>query len=247
MSYVIIDTETTGLEDDAQVIQLAVLNPSGPDFNMRCKPSKKIMPSAIAVHGITNEVAADFPPKHRVKDAFDEYLQMRVPKNVIFVGQNIKFDVAKVQNSFNRPLSRLIDTKQMANRLIPYSEIGGYGLDALFCYLYPERLDELFEMRNKHDAMVDCELTHQVYLGLVQLAVAEVDPGLSSAAAVKEWLDHPAYIHAWPFGRHAGKTIEWTLANDPNYIWWFENKCEDPDPDVQFTIDCARRRGQGAK
>ena len=62
--YVILDTETTGLNKRDEIIQLAVIDLDGNMlFNENIRPTKKkrIHPDAYAVHGLTMKVLAECP------------------------------------------------------------------------------------------------------------------------------------------------------------------------------------------
>ena len=54
--WVLLDTETTGLDDLAQVIDVSVMCPccESPLFDGRCKPTVPITPGATATHKITS-------------------------------------------------------------------------------------------------------------------------------------------------------------------------------------------------
>lgn len=62
--WVVLDTETTGLGDDAEIIQLGILRPDGALlFDAVLRPADPIPSEATAIHGITNtmvERAATF-------------------------------------------------------------------------------------------------------------------------------------------------------------------------------------------
>lgn len=62
-SWVILDTETTGLGNDAQVIQIGVLDGRGNILmdNVLVKPTKPIPSDATAVHHITNAMVQAAP------------------------------------------------------------------------------------------------------------------------------------------------------------------------------------------
>ena len=58
----ILDTETTGLDSQAEIIEIAMINESGNVvFESLVKPTKPIPEDAIAIHGITNEQVQTAP------------------------------------------------------------------------------------------------------------------------------------------------------------------------------------------
>lgn len=57
---VIIDTETSGLGDDAEIVDIGVVGIDGTVYlDCLVKPTRPIPPGATAVHGITDEMVAD--------------------------------------------------------------------------------------------------------------------------------------------------------------------------------------------
>jgi DNA polymerase III, epsilon subunit and related 3''-5'' exonucleases len=61
-NYVIIDTETTGLGDDAQIVEIAIIDLKGNVLiDTLIKPTIDIPEEATAIHGITNEMVSDSP------------------------------------------------------------------------------------------------------------------------------------------------------------------------------------------
>ncbi len=60
--YLFIDTETTGLGDDAEIVEICIIDSHGfIMLNTLIKPTKPIPDEAIAIHGITNEMVAFAP------------------------------------------------------------------------------------------------------------------------------------------------------------------------------------------
>jgi DNA polymerase-3 subunit epsilon len=60
--WCILDTETTGLRHDAEIVQIAIIDPSGHVLlDTLIKPVRPIPWDATHIHGITNEQVADAP------------------------------------------------------------------------------------------------------------------------------------------------------------------------------------------
>ncbi|HGE8503590.1 3'-5' exonuclease [Serratia ureilytica] len=58
----VLDTETTGLDGKAEIIEIAVIDAGGKVLlNTLVRPSKPIPADATAIHGITNEMVSDAP------------------------------------------------------------------------------------------------------------------------------------------------------------------------------------------
>lgn len=61
-SFLIFDTETTGLSNFAEAIQIAIINQDGDKvFESLIKPLGKITPNAIAIYGIDNNSVKNAP------------------------------------------------------------------------------------------------------------------------------------------------------------------------------------------
>lgn len=67
----ILDTETTGLGDDAEVVEISVIDATGQIvFNSLIRPTAPIPAEATAIHGISNADVADAPSWAEVHQAF---------------------------------------------------------------------------------------------------------------------------------------------------------------------------------
>ena len=241
MSYVFMDTETTG-HDDGDLIQIAVLNPFGESFVRNVAPTRAILPCALFIHGITNEKASTFPAREAVAAEFRDYVQKQLPPGVVVIGHNIAFDVDIVTRSLHVVPQRTVDTLRLAKKLIPMDKIGGYRLDHVYTYLFPEKLTELHARRNTHDAMVDCQITEEVYYGLVKLLTASVPDAGVSVLSVMEWANQPMLLTTWPFGKHKGKPLDC----DWDYAGWYLRQA-DKDPDLVYSLDQMRAKRPGAR
>lgn len=239
--YLVLDTETTGhAPDGGDMIQLAVANPDGPDFNEHCCPARPVLPAATAVHGVSAAVAAEFQPVRQLSNSFAIYR-----KNVRFdtryiVGHNIKFDVDVVKRALDFDITNTIDTLRMAKKLIPIEEIGGYSLDAVAVYLMPDNLDNLFHLRASHDALNDCKLTGAVFdmlcdLALKQGHISDVD----NTQEVADFVLQPSRLDAWPMGKHKGKPLD----IDAGYAKWYLRQ-SNLDPDIVYTLGLLKNEGK---
>lgn len=91
----VLDTETTGLGEDDQVIEIAICDIWGTVLvDQRVRPSVPIDPAATEVHGITLDDLADCPTWPEVIDSLKERLTGRTV--VIF---NSGFDTAMLRNT----------------------------------------------------------------------------------------------------------------------------------------------------
>ncbi|HEY9863728.1 MAG TPA: 3'-5' exonuclease [Candidatus Obscuribacterales bacterium] len=87
--YIILDTETTGL-NEAQIVEIAVIDLDGKILlNTLVKPTILIPPEVIEIHGITDEMVADSPSFPEVYPLITEVLK---DKTVLIWNRN--FDVS---------------------------------------------------------------------------------------------------------------------------------------------------------
>lgn len=74
----VLDTETTGLKGDAEIVQIAVMNLAGDVLlDTYVKPRKPIPPDAEAIHGISTKTVADAPPFEHMAVALRQVLDGR--------------------------------------------------------------------------------------------------------------------------------------------------------------------------
>jgi len=167
MKEIVLDTETTGLSvsDGHRIVEIGCIEledqiPTKNRFHCYLNPERKVSEKAIEVHGYTNEFLSD---KKKFKDIVDDFLSFIKNKKIII--HNAEFDLSHINNELSilgRPkLSKenIIDTLEIARDKFPGSSI---SLDAL-CKRY--RIDD--SKREKHTALIDCELLTKVYINLI--------------------------------------------------------------------------------
>lgn len=167
MREIVLDTETTGLDpaDGHRVIEIGCVElldqfPTGETFQRYLNPERDMPPDAQRIHGITGEFLKDKPVFAQIADEFLEFLG-DAPLVIHNAGFDLKFLNSELHRISRPPLSpaRAIDTIEIAKAKIPGAR---YSLDEL-C----KRFNIDLSGRSLHGALLDAELTAQVYLELV--------------------------------------------------------------------------------
>ncbi|GAB5439477.1 3'-5' exonuclease [Falsiruegeria mediterranea] len=111
--YIVIDTETTGLSNDARVVQLSAVDVTIPlqsakkgemiyDGNVRAidmllNPECAIPSRASRIHGIYDEDVEDSPTfSHRAHEIAEFF------EGAVLIGHNVSFDLARLEYEFER-------------------------------------------------------------------------------------------------------------------------------------------------
>ena len=167
MKEIVLDTETTGLsvKDGHRIVEVGCIElenliPTGNKFHYYLNPERKVSEKALEVHGYTDEFLSD---KKKFIDIADEFLLFIKDKRLII--HNAEFDINHLNNELQIAgkekidIKNVIDTLDIARNKFPGSQI---SLDAL-CKRY--RIDN--SKREKHTAIIDCELLTKVYINLI--------------------------------------------------------------------------------
>ena len=167
MIEVILDTETTGLnvKDGHRIVEIGCIElddliPTKKTFHCYLNPQRKVSESALKVHGYTDEFLSD---KNIFQDIADDFLKFIEGKKIVI--HNAEFDISHINNELSIAgydkidKKNVIDTLDIARKKFPGSPA---SLDAL-CKRY--RIDN--SKREKHTALLDCELLSKVYINLL--------------------------------------------------------------------------------
>ena len=167
MREIVLDTETTGLDpsDGHRIIEIGCVElddhfPTGRSFQCYLDPQREVPAEAERIHGISSAMLAGKPKFAEVAEAFMEFLgdAPLVIHNASFDLKFVNAELAKIGKS-PIPAARAIDTIEMAKIKLPGVR---YSLDEL-C----KRFGIDLSARDKHGALLDAELTAQVYLELI--------------------------------------------------------------------------------
>ena len=166
MIEVILDTETTGLSAEKdRIVEIACVElnnhiPTKNVFHTFLNPETKVSADAFSVHGYSDEFLSNKP---KFKDIAKNFLNFIKNKKLII--HNADFDLGFLNNELRRlnvkPIlkSDVVDTLQIARSKFPGV---GNSLDAL-CKRYKINV----EAREKHSALLDCQLLSKVYIELI--------------------------------------------------------------------------------
>ena len=167
MRELVLDTETTGLDpsEGHRVVEIAAVElvnhvATGATWHQYINPRRPMPAEAQQIHGLDDRFLADKPPFEAVVDGFLEFLgdARLVIHNAPFDMRFLNAELARVSRP---PLAdgRALDTLAMARARFPGAPA---SLDAL-C----RRFGVDNSARQKHGALLDCELLAEVYLELI--------------------------------------------------------------------------------
>ena len=166
MKEVILDTETTGLSVreghrivEIGCIELENLIPTKKKFHCYLNPERKVSEKALEVHGYTDEFLSK---QKKFKEIATEFMNFINGKKLII--HNAEFDLSHLNHELeilgmDKIKNQIVDTLSLARDKFPGSSI---SLDAL-CKRY--RIDN--SKREKHTALIDCDLLTKVYINLI--------------------------------------------------------------------------------
>jgi len=224
----IIDCETTAAGDDPEKvapIEISILS-DGSVATFRMNPKVPMLPSAVVVHGISPKEVEEYRPIEEVIPGVYTFFQQTIKASTVLSAYNSQFDFEVIHRAFDKHLDKSfkpkhqLDILRLARKLIPFEKIGGYKLDAVFCYLFSDRLNELLKARAIHSGAQDVKLEEEVLDGLWELLEQKKDTELSLDEVV-EFAGAPMWVAKWPFKKSKGQPVEKVVKDDPGYVNWF--------------------------
>ena len=167
MKEVLLDTETTGLSSvNDKIIEIACIEiedhiPTGEKFHVFLNPEMEISQGAYDTHGISKEFLKDKP---KFNDVAKDFLKFIDGKKLVI--HNAEFDLAFLNKELKEVGEKqilkdnIVDTLNVAREKFPGAQ---NSLDAL-CKRF--KIDN--SRRQKHSALLDCELLAKVYIELFE-------------------------------------------------------------------------------
>ena len=167
MLEVILDTETTGLSitEKHRIVEIGCIElenqiPTNKIFHEYLNPQRSVSEDAYKIHGYSDDFLSD---KKTFSEIAESFLKFIKDKKIII--HNAAFDLSFLnyefrlinQKAINK--NNIIDTLEIARLKYPGSQ---NSLDAL-C----KRFNVDNSKREKHNALIDCQLLKEVYINLV--------------------------------------------------------------------------------
>ena len=167
MLEVILDTETTGLSiiEKHRIVEIGCIElenqiPTNKIFHEYLNPQRTVSEDAYKVHGYSDKFLSN---KKTFSEIAKNFLNFIKDKKIII--HNAVFDLSflnyelKLINKKTIDKNKIIDTLEIARQKYPGSS---NSLDSL-C----KRFNIDNSKREKHNALVDCQLLREVYINLV--------------------------------------------------------------------------------
>ena len=167
MLEVVLDTETTGLSttENHKIVEIGCIEldnqiPTNKVFHAYINPQRTVSEDAYKVHGYSNEFLSN---KKIFSEICEDFLSFIKDKKLII--HNAAFDLAflnhelRFVNKKTIDKANVIDTLEIARSKYPGSQ---NSLDAL-C----KRFNIDSSRREKHSALIDCNLLKEVYVNLL--------------------------------------------------------------------------------
>jgi len=167
MIEIVLDTETTGLsvKEGHRIVEIGCIElknqiPTKRFFHCLLNPQRKVTEEAFKIHGYSDEFLLN---KKKFSQVVKDFLEFIGDKKLII--HNADFDLSHLNNELTIvgestiEKNRVIDTLELAREKFPGSAI---NLDSL-CKKF--RIN--YSKRQRHNALVDCELLSKVYINLI--------------------------------------------------------------------------------
>ena len=183
MREVVLDTETTGLlvKDGHRIVEIGCIElenliPTKNKFHCYLNPERQVSEKAFEVHGYDDDFLSQ---QRKFIEISDEFLEFIKDKKLII--HNAEFDLGHLNNELEllgkkKINNEIVDTLALARNKFPGSAT---SLDAL-CKRF--RIDN--SKRNKHTALIDCDLLAKVYINLIDQKEPKLD--LQNSDNIKE-------------------------------------------------------------
>lgn len=147
--WVLLDTETTGIETSAEIVEIAIIDPQGKVLlNTRVRPSSEIEPGAFDTHGLDIEQLANAPTAKEIWADVQAIIEHK-----IVIAYNVAFDQRMLKQTAARYGLHYLFAPKWECAMLQYAAYCGEWSDYFGDYKYQPLPNA------GHSAAADCQAT----------------------------------------------------------------------------------------
>ncbi|MBA1438442.1 MAG: 3'-5' exonuclease [Epsilonproteobacteria bacterium] len=238
--YIILDTETTGTDEEDRIIQLGYMVLGDKEIEVHnefCSSDVAIKIPAMEAHGITPEMIEGKPPFSELS-SFTRLQELNDASNYMII-HNAPFDLGMLKKEGFACQMKLIDTLRVAKHIFDDEEAHRlqYFRYKLGIYKYEqEEANKLGIEVKAHDAIGDV-LVLKLFLTELKNAVQKKFPDVNAVEKMVQLTKEPILIKTFRFGKYRGRAVSEVAQEDAGYLRWMLNNMENLDEDMRYTIN----------
>jgi DNA polymerase-3 subunit epsilon len=158
-NLVIFDLETTGLESDCRIVQIAMVR-GDKIFQSLVNPEIPIPADSTAIHKITDDMVVSAPKFEELAEDVLAFIE-----GSVLSGFNIrKFDIPVLR----RELQRVGDYKLPPLPILDLFELNQKMNPRSLAWFYHNYTGKVMDSEDAHDAVYDCKCTRDGFLGMFE-------------------------------------------------------------------------------
>ena len=238
--YIILDTETTGTQDEDRVIQLGYMVLGAKNIEVHnefCSSDIDIKFAAMEVHGITPEMIKDKKVCLETK-AYKRLLELNTEDNYLII-HNAPFDIKMLEKEGFSVAMKVIDTLRVAKHIFEDEEAHRLQYFRYKMELYKEEEQEAKKLNivvKAHDAIGDV-LVLKLLLSKLKIEVQKQFPNENPVEKMLDLTNTPILIKSFRFGKHKDKTLQEVARDDAGYLRWMLKSMDNLDEDMRYSIN----------
>ena len=238
--YIILDTETTGTDEEDRVIQLGYMVLGAKEIEVHnefCSTDIPIKFGAMEVHGIIPDMLEGKPECVQTQ-AYKRLLEINTPENYLII-HNAPFDIKMLEKEGFETKMKVIDTLRVAKHVMPDEEAHRLQYFRYKMELYKEEQKEADALGievKAHDAIGDV-LVLKLFLSQLKKIVQEKFPNENPVEKMVDLTNTPILVTAFKFGKHKGKTLQEVAREDAGYLRWMLKSMDNLDDDLRYSIN----------
>jgi DNA polymerase-3 subunit epsilon/exodeoxyribonuclease X len=240
--FILLDTETTGIEDEDKIIQLGYIVLGKPSdkaevYQDFCSTDIDIKIPAMETHNITPEII-DGKPTLVNTNSFKKLNELNSDENIMVI-HNAPFDLGMLAKEKFENKMKLIDTLVVSKHLLPDSEFHRLQFFRYQMGLYKiekAEADSLGIVVKAHDAIGDVLVMKLLMTELIKICQKQF-PGIDPIQKMVELTKIIPIMKKVPFGKHKGKNMLDAVNEDIGWFRWALGNMSDMSEELKHNIN----------